>query len=85
MAFGGNTRDLGSFGKETDKITTLHQSQIRKGHTDPRDGVTITYDGVRTSKRRRQEIGDGVRTYRHSEALEYSAKRRRQDYKAMPL
>ncbi|GJX26687.1 hypothetical protein Tco_0232983 [Tanacetum coccineum] len=25
MAFGRNTRDLGSFGEETDKITTLHQ------------------------------------------------------------
>ncbi|GKF34132.1 hypothetical protein Tco_0107332, partial [Tanacetum coccineum] len=24
-AFGGNTRDLGSFGEETDKITDLHQ------------------------------------------------------------
>ena len=24
MAFGGNTRDLGSFGEETDKITDLH-------------------------------------------------------------
>ncbi|GJR42157.1 hypothetical protein Tco_1310260 [Tanacetum coccineum] len=25
MAFGGNTRNLGSFGEETDKITNLHQ------------------------------------------------------------
>nr|GEV52686.1 hypothetical protein [Tanacetum cinerariifolium] len=25
MAFGGNTRDLGSFGEETDEITDLHQ------------------------------------------------------------
>ncbi|GJX36814.1 hypothetical protein Tco_0248371 [Tanacetum coccineum] len=25
MAFGGNTCDLGSFGKETDEITDLHQ------------------------------------------------------------
>ncbi|GJT18106.1 retrotransposon protein, putative, ty1-copia subclass [Tanacetum coccineum] len=25
MTFGGNTRDLGSFGEETDKITNLHQ------------------------------------------------------------
>ncbi|GJY29793.1 hypothetical protein Tco_0405560 [Tanacetum coccineum] len=56
MAFGGNTRDLGSFGEETDEITTLHQSQRRKGHIDPGDSVTITCDGVRTSKRRRQEI-----------------------------
>ncbi|GKB15785.1 hypothetical protein Tco_0849708, partial [Tanacetum coccineum] len=41
MAFGGNTRDLGSFGKETDEITTLHQSRRRNGHTNTRDGVTI--------------------------------------------
>ncbi|GKA93098.1 hypothetical protein Tco_0815084 [Tanacetum coccineum] len=25
MTFGGNTRDLGSFGEETDEITDLHQ------------------------------------------------------------
>ncbi|GKC09730.1 hypothetical protein Tco_1001340 [Tanacetum coccineum] len=30
MVFGGNTRDLGSFGEETDEITTLHQSQRKK-------------------------------------------------------
>ncbi|GJS34434.1 hypothetical protein Tco_0532816 [Tanacetum coccineum] len=29
MAFGGNTRDLGSFGEEMDKTTTLHQ-QLEK-------------------------------------------------------
>ncbi|GKC14236.1 hypothetical protein Tco_1011018 [Tanacetum coccineum] len=52
MAFGGNTRDLGSFGEETNEITTLHQSRRRKGHTDPGNGVTITCDGVKTSKRR---------------------------------
>ncbi|GJT01163.1 hypothetical protein Tco_0822332 [Tanacetum coccineum] len=62
MVFGGNTHDLGSFGKETDEITTLHQSRRRKGHTDHGDGVIITCDGVGTSKRQRQEIGDGVKT-----------------------
>ncbi|GJY64065.1 hypothetical protein Tco_0465525 [Tanacetum coccineum] len=62
MAFGGNTRDLGSFEEETDEITTLHQSRRRKGYTGPGDGVTITYDGVISSKRRRQENQDGVRT-----------------------
>nr|GEZ00010.1 hypothetical protein [Tanacetum cinerariifolium] len=50
MAFGRNTRDLGSFGEETDEITTLHQTQRRKGHTDPGDGVTTSCDGVRMSK-----------------------------------
>ncbi|GJS76273.1 hypothetical protein Tco_0726154 [Tanacetum coccineum] len=29
MAFGGNIRDLGSFGEETDKITDLHQDSPR--------------------------------------------------------
>ncbi|GJU10351.1 hypothetical protein Tco_1132747 [Tanacetum coccineum] len=28
-AFGGNTRDLGSFGEETDKTTNLHQHLLR--------------------------------------------------------
>nr|GEV11566.1 hypothetical protein [Tanacetum cinerariifolium] len=45
MEFEGNTRDLGSFGEETDEITTLHQSRRRKGHTDARDDVTVTCDG----------------------------------------
>ncbi|GKF81107.1 ALP1-like protein isoform X1 [Tanacetum coccineum] len=53
MAFGGNTRDLGSFWEEMDEITNLHQSQRRKGHTDPGDGVTTTCDDVKKSKRRR--------------------------------
>ncbi|GKA18851.1 hypothetical protein Tco_0698766 [Tanacetum coccineum] len=30
MTFGGNTSDLGSFGEETDEITTLHQDLGRK-------------------------------------------------------
>ncbi|GJT36593.1 hypothetical protein Tco_0927012 [Tanacetum coccineum] len=29
MTFGGNTRDLGSFGEETDEITDLHQDSRR--------------------------------------------------------
>ncbi|GKB78929.1 hypothetical protein Tco_0945824 [Tanacetum coccineum] len=41
MAFGGNTRDLGSFREETDETTTLHQSRRRNGHTNTGDGVTI--------------------------------------------
>ena len=54
MAFGGNTRDLGSIGEETDKTATLHQSLLKKFHTVSGDGVAILYDGVRTYKRRRQ-------------------------------
>ncbi|GJR84244.1 hypothetical protein Tco_0155029 [Tanacetum coccineum] len=64
MAFRGNARDLGSFGKETDEIKDLHQILeevflIRRG------------DGVVGIKRRRRdpssdgvrEFGDGVRTW----------------------
>ncbi|GJS64089.1 hypothetical protein Tco_0678653 [Tanacetum coccineum] len=53
MAFGGNTCDLGSFGEETEKTTTLHQEPCRIIHSEPRDGVV-------TIKRRRHDIyGDG--------------------------
>ncbi|GKC37883.1 hypothetical protein Tco_1050267, partial [Tanacetum coccineum] len=39
MAFGGNTRDLGSFGEETDKITDLHQNLEEVLLTECGDGV----------------------------------------------
>nr|GEU70389.1 hypothetical protein [Tanacetum cinerariifolium] len=55
MVFGGNTRDLGSFRKETDKTTTLHKEPCRNIHSEPGDGVA-------TIKRRRHDIhGDGVK------------------------
>ncbi|GJY86287.1 hypothetical protein Tco_0500313, partial [Tanacetum coccineum] len=55
MAVGGNTRDLGSFGEETGKITTLHQKSGRIVHTERGDGVAII-------KRRHQDLHrDGVR------------------------
>ncbi|GKE29986.1 hypothetical protein Tco_1445370, partial [Tanacetum coccineum] len=54
MAFGGNTHNLGSFGEETDNITTLHQESRRIVHTERGDGVA-------TIKRQRQDLnGDGV-------------------------
>ncbi|GJX50089.1 hypothetical protein Tco_0276934 [Tanacetum coccineum] len=40
MAFGGNTRDLGSFGEETDKITDLHQIHAEALFTERGDSVT---------------------------------------------
>ncbi|GJY06517.1 hypothetical protein Tco_0373571 [Tanacetum coccineum] len=47
-AFGGNTRDLGSFGEETDKTTDLHQhfsrlcsQRLETASQDARDAVTI--------------------------------------------
>ncbi|GKC37044.1 hypothetical protein Tco_1049428, partial [Tanacetum coccineum] len=55
MAFGGNTRDLGSFGKETDEITDLHQ--ILKEIL-----LTGRGDGVASIKRRRHDpSSDDVR------------------------
>ncbi|GKB32233.1 hypothetical protein Tco_0871634 [Tanacetum coccineum] len=56
MAFRGNTRDLGSFGEETDEITDLHQSL---------EEVLLTErgDSDASIKRRRRDLsGDGVWT-----------------------
>ncbi|GKC96419.1 hypothetical protein Tco_1161861 [Tanacetum coccineum] len=72
-AFEGNTRDLGSFGEETDKITNQHQDSSRFKVLEPRDGVTIytrshhtsSSDGVTTSL-------DGVSPHRLNSDLEDS-------------
>ncbi|GJX13457.1 hypothetical protein Tco_0205215 [Tanacetum coccineum] len=54
MAFGGNTRDLGLFGEETDKITKLHQIHEEVLFTERGDGVT--------GKRRRRDLSsDDIR------------------------
>ncbi|GJV44955.1 hypothetical protein Tco_1429491 [Tanacetum coccineum] len=55
MTFGGNTRDLGSFGEETDKITDLHQIHEEVLFTERKDGV------VGIKRRRRDVSSDGVR------------------------
>ncbi|GJX38091.1 hypothetical protein Tco_0251394, partial [Tanacetum coccineum] len=49
MTFGGNTRDLGSFGEETDEIMHLHQilEEIL---------LTERGDGAASIKRRRRDI-----------------------------
>ncbi|GJX63356.1 hypothetical protein Tco_0296256 [Tanacetum coccineum] len=60
MAFGGNTRDLGSFGEETDEITDLHQNLKEVFLTEREDGVA----GIK--RRRRDPSSDGVRTYGYS-------------------
>ncbi|GKB16156.1 hypothetical protein Tco_0850079 [Tanacetum coccineum] len=49
MAFGGNTRDLGSFGEETDEITDLHQILEEILFTERGDGVA-------SIKRRRRDL-----------------------------
>ncbi|GKC82188.1 hypothetical protein Tco_1137905 [Tanacetum coccineum] len=55
MAFRGNTRDLGSFGEETDKITDLHQIHEEVLFTERGDGVA----GIKRC--RRNLSSDGVR------------------------
>ncbi|GKE62063.1 hypothetical protein Tco_1512430 [Tanacetum coccineum] len=73
MAFGGNTRDLGSFGEETDEITDLHQILEEILLTERGDGIT-------SIKRRRHDLfSDGIRKLetasgrgRHKEDLESS-------------
>ncbi|GKC97900.1 hypothetical protein Tco_1168175 [Tanacetum coccineum] len=55
MTFGGNTRDLGSFGEETDEITDLHQILEEILLTERGDGVA----GIK--RRRRDLSSDGVR------------------------
>ncbi|GJX08061.1 hypothetical protein Tco_0195993 [Tanacetum coccineum] len=55
MAFGGNTRDLGSFGEETDKITDLHQIHEEILFSQHGDGVA----GIK--QRRRDPSSDGIK------------------------
>ncbi|GKA86674.1 hypothetical protein Tco_0808385 [Tanacetum coccineum] len=55
MAFGRNTRNLGSFGEETDKITDLHQIHKEILFTERGDGVA----GIK--RRRRDLSSDSVR------------------------
>ncbi|GJW90557.1 hypothetical protein Tco_0168110 [Tanacetum coccineum] len=55
IAFGGNTRDLGSFEKETDKITDVHQIHEEVLFIERGDGV------VGIKQRRRDLSSDDVR------------------------
>ncbi|GJS92476.1 integrase, catalytic region, zinc finger, CCHC-type containing protein [Tanacetum coccineum] len=55
MAFGGNTRDLGSFGEETDKITDLHQNLKEVLLIERGDDIA----GIK--RHRRDPSSDGVR------------------------
>ncbi|GJX88131.1 hypothetical protein Tco_0340145 [Tanacetum coccineum] len=72
MASGGSTRDLGSFGEETDEITNLHQILEEVLLTEHGDGVAsikrhhcdLFSDGVWNLEtasriwRRRQDMAD---------------------------
>ncbi|GJV26556.1 hypothetical protein Tco_1379251 [Tanacetum coccineum] len=55
MAFGGNTRDLGSFGEEMDEITDLHQILEEILLTEREDGVA----GIK--RRRHDPSSDDIR------------------------
>ncbi|GKC24256.1 hypothetical protein Tco_1026406 [Tanacetum coccineum] len=58
MTFGGNTRDLGSFGEETDEITDLHQIHKEILFSEHGHGVTDI------KRHRRDPSSDGgVRTW----------------------
>ncbi|GKF84728.1 hypothetical protein Tco_0249626, partial [Tanacetum coccineum] len=57
MAFGGNTRDLGSLGEETDEITDIYQILEEVLLTEHVDGV------VSIKRRRRDLFSDNVRTW----------------------
>ncbi|GKF20844.1 hypothetical protein Tco_0069482 [Tanacetum coccineum] len=54
MAFGGNTRDLGSFGEDRDEITDLYQILKEVLLTERGDGIA----GIK--QRRRDPSSDGV-------------------------
>ncbi|GKC16606.1 hypothetical protein Tco_1013388 [Tanacetum coccineum] len=85
MAFGGNTRDLGSFGEEMNEITNLYQILEEMF-------LTECGDGVASIKRRRRDLaGDGVWTLatasqrsRLNVNQEPSTWRRRQEHQATP-
>ncbi|GJU23234.1 hypothetical protein Tco_1156576 [Tanacetum coccineum] len=44
MTFGGNTRDLASFGEETDKTTALHQESIKPLYDNDQIDSSILFD-----------------------------------------
>ncbi|GKD74723.1 hypothetical protein Tco_1333005 [Tanacetum coccineum] len=57
MAFGGNTRDLGSFGEETEKITTLHQDLGRKSFSAWRRRLRPQGTASEKSRRCQNDVG----------------------------
>ncbi|GJY37437.1 hypothetical protein Tco_0422815 [Tanacetum coccineum] len=67
MAFGGNTRDLGSFRKETDKITYLHQIHEEVLFIERGDSVA----GIK--QRHRDLSNDGVRDLAMASGLQRDA------------
>ncbi|GKA77733.1 hypothetical protein Tco_0784270 [Tanacetum coccineum] len=58
MTFGENTRDLGSFGEETDEITDLHQIHEEILFSERRDGVA----GIKRHRRDPSRDENPIRT-----------------------
>nr|GEV90822.1 putative reverse transcriptase domain-containing protein [Tanacetum cinerariifolium] len=56
MAFGGFTRDLGSFGEETDKTTTLYQISLKKSIQSLETASQSTRDNVKKFRRRQNDV-----------------------------
>ncbi|GJU76454.1 hypothetical protein Tco_1273524 [Tanacetum coccineum] len=64
-ALGGNTHDLDSIWEETRQDYNFTRSGFKDARTVPGDCVLIPSDAIRTYKRRRQDLCDGVRTPSH--------------------
>ncbi|GJZ18978.1 hypothetical protein Tco_0555568 [Tanacetum coccineum] len=61
-AIGGYARNLDSIWEERGQDYNFTRSGFKDVRTMPRDSIAIPSDTVRTYKRRRQELCDGVRT-----------------------
>ncbi|GJU31279.1 hypothetical protein Tco_1174868 [Tanacetum coccineum] len=59
-ALGGNTRNLDSIWEETGQDYNFTRSGFKNARTVPGDDAAIPSDAVRTYKRRRQKLCDGV-------------------------
>ncbi|GJY56862.1 hypothetical protein Tco_0455977 [Tanacetum coccineum] len=85
-AFGGNTRDLGSFGEETDKTTNLHQHLSRISTQKLETASQITRDAVTTiSKTALQDLktaSDPAQDleYSYHDGVTINTRRRRNDF-----
>nr|GEX74291.1 hypothetical protein [Tanacetum cinerariifolium] len=60
-ALGGKTRNLDPIWDETRQDCNFTPSGFKDAYAVPIDGVAIPSEAVRTYKRRRQELCDGVR------------------------
>ncbi|GKC44393.1 hypothetical protein Tco_1062115, partial [Tanacetum coccineum] len=75
--FGGNTRDLGSFGEETDKTMNLHQHLLRISTQQLETASLITRDAVKTPTKTASQDLKTATTIPHDEATTNIRKRER--------